>query len=173
MVSNLDYEDYRRQRVKLVQEKLEKNRIPLLTKTDIREIADALHTMNSHRLNHYRFLNPQNNTLEDIKNSFKELLHGIPKHVHELDSSIEPLLDRPFHELDSVECAVMRLGVYELKYRIDVPYKVVINEAIELAKTFGAEESHKYVNSILDQLAKNFRELEVNAARSSSKRTVS
>lgn len=104
---------------------------------------------------------------------FKELLHGIPKHVHELDSNIEPLLDRPFHELDSVECAVMRLGAYELKYRIDVPYKVVINEAIELAKTFGAEESHKYVNSILDQLAKNLRQVEVNTARSSSKRTVS
>jgi N utilization substance protein B len=103
---------------------------------------------------------------------FKELIHQIPAQVDELDGFIEPLLDRPFHELDSVEVAVMRMGVYELKNRIDIPYKVVINEAIELAKTFGAEESHKYVNSILDRVAKQLREVEVNAAKLTTRRPI-
>jgi N utilization substance protein B len=64
----------------------------------------------------------------------------------------------------------MRLGVYELQHRIDIPYRVVINEAVELAKIFGAEEGHKYVNSILDRVAKKIRSIEVNAKRSSSNR---
>jgi N utilization substance protein B len=111
---------------------------------------------------------------QDMKNAdikyFKELLHQVPAHVKELDERISPLLDRPFHELDPVECAIMRLGVYELQHRIDIPYRVVINEAVELAKIFGAEEGHKYVNSILDRVAKKIRSIEVNAKRSSSNR---
>jgi N utilization substance protein B len=110
---------------------------------------------------------------QDMKNAdikyFKELLHQVPAHVKELDEHISPLLDRPFHELDPVECAVMRLGVYELQHRIDIPYRVVINEAVELAKIFGAEEGHKYVNSILDKVAKKIRSIEVNAKKSSNR----
>lgn len=111
----------------------------------------------------------------DMKNVdvkyFKELLHKVPAHVEELDEHIKPLIDRPFKELDPVECAIMRLGVYELQHRIDIPYKVVINEAVELAKVFGAEEGHKYVNSILDRIAKKLRAIEVKA-KSSPKRSV-
>jgi N utilization substance protein B len=105
----------------------------------------------------------------DIK-YFKELLHQVPARVKELDEHISPLLDRPFNELDPVECAIMRLGVYELQHRIDIPYKVVINEAVELTKIFGAEEGHKYVNSILDKVAKKLRSIEINAKKSSSNR---
>ncbi len=111
---------------------------------------------------------------QDMKNTdikyFKELLHQVPAHVQELDEHISPLLDRPFNELDPVECAIMRLGVYELQHRIDIPYKVVINEAVELTKIFGAEEGHKYVNSILDKVAKKLRSIEVNAKKSFSNR---
>ena len=93
---------------------------------------------------------------QDMKNAdikyFKELLHQVPAHVKELDEHISPLLDRPFHELDPVECAVMRLGVYELQHRIDIPYRVVINEAVELAKRYGSEESGSFVNGILDRV---------------------
>jgi N utilization substance protein B len=109
----------------------------------------------------------------DMKNVdlkyFKELLHKVPAHVQELDDHISPLLDRPFSELDPVECAIMRLGVYEFQYRLDIPYKVVINEAVELAKIFGAEEGHKYVNSILDRVAKKIRSIEINAKKSTSR----
>jgi len=108
-------------------------------------------------------------TEHDMKNVdlkyFKELLHQVPAHVQELDDHISPLLDRPFNELDPVECAIMRLGVYEFQHRIDIPYRVVINEAVELAKIFGAEEGHKYVNSILDKVAKKIRSIEVNARK--------
>ncbi|WP_455212823.1 transcription antitermination factor NusB [Kaarinaea lacus] len=111
---------------------------------------------------------------QDMKNTdikyFKELLHQVPAHVQELDDHITPLLDRPFSELDPVECAIMRLGIYELQHRIDIPYKVVINEAVELTKIFGAEEGHKYVNSILDKAAKKLRSIEVSAKKSSSNR---
>lgn len=109
-------------------------------------------------------------TEQDMKNVdlkyFKELLHKVPAHAGELDEHIAPLLDRPFKELDPVECAIMRLGVYEFQYRLDIPYRVVINEAVELAKIFGAEEGHKYVNSILDRVAKKLRSIEVNARKS-------
>lgn len=98
---------------------------------------------------------------------FEELLHQVPKHAEELDGLFGPLLDRPVTELDPVEHAVIRLGAYELLYRPDVPYRVVINEGVELAKIFGAEDGHKYVNSILDGLARTLREAEVKAAASS------
>jgi N utilization substance protein B len=103
---------------------------------------------------------------------FRELIKEIPAQVEDLDKQIEPFLDRPFHELDAVECAIMRLGVYELKSRPDIPYKVVINEAIELSKMFGAEESHKYINGILDRVAKNLRAVEVNAAKLTTRRSL-
>jgi N utilization substance protein B len=96
---------------------------------------------------------------------FKELLHEVPAHLDVIDEWITPKLDRPFVEIDPIECAVMRLAVYELLHRIDIPYRVVINEAVELTKTFGAEDGFKYVNSIIDSLAKEIRKVEVNARR--------
>lgn len=94
---------------------------------------------------------------------FNELLHNIPQCKNELDDHFAPLLDRRVDELDLVELAILRIGTYELSKRIDVPYKVVINEGIELAKRFGATESHKYINGILDKLAVRLRSAEANA----------
>ncbi len=84
---------------------------------------------------------------------FKQILNGIYQQFNELDAAYSPLLDRKFNELDPIELAILRIGSYELKY-CDIPFKVVINESVELAKGFGAEQSHKYINSILDKLAK-------------------
>lgn len=86
---------------------------------------------------------------------FKKLLHGIPQELKNLDSSFGSFLDRDISQLDVIELVILRIGSYELKYCPDVPFKVVINESVELAKRFGAEQSHKYVNSILDKLANN------------------
>ena len=96
---------------------------------------------------------------------FHELLHEIPGNVNELDSHFEPHLDRAKDELDQVELAILRIGTYELAKRIDVPYRVVINEGVELAKIFGATDSHKYVNGILDKVAQKLRLMEINAHR--------
>lgn len=92
---------------------------------------------------------------------FQELLRGVAKEAAELDEAIRPYLGRLPEELDVVEKAVLRLATYELTKRIDVPYKVVINEAIELAKGFGAEESHKFVNGVLDKAVKTLRKHEL------------
>ncbi|UTW03123.1 transcription antitermination factor NusB [Amphritea atlantica] len=96
---------------------------------------------------------------------FNELLHGVPANVAELDRAYEPFLDRALDDLDPIERAVLRIGSFELIYRIVVPYKVVINESVDLAKIFGATESHKYVNGILDKLAARVRMTEINAKR--------
>ena len=100
---------------------------------------------------------------------FGELLHKVPANVEELDNYIAPLLDRGLDKLDPTEHAILRLGTYEMVYRVDVPYRVVINEGVELAKTFGAEDGHKYVNSILDGMAKQHRANEIKAPSSRSK----
>jgi len=98
---------------------------------------------------------------------FHDLLHQVPAHLEELESHFIPLLDRDLAQVDPIERAILRLGTYELVYRLDVPYKVVINESVELAKTFGAEDGHKYVNSILDGVARTLRAVEVKATKAS------
>lgn|SRR5690554_885376 len=92
---------------------------------------------------------------------FSELLHQIPAHLDEIDAHLRPFLDRPIEEVDPVERAILRIGAYEFQFRPDVPYRVVINEAVELAKTFGAEQGHKYVNGVLDKVAKELRAVEM------------
>jgi N utilization substance protein B len=94
---------------------------------------------------------------------FQELLHQVPKHLEELDAQIAPALDRTLAEVDPVERAILRIGAYELQFRPDVPYRVVINEAVELAKVFGGEQGYKYVNSVLDKVARNLRVTEMKA----------
>lgn len=96
---------------------------------------------------------------------FHEILHGVPRQKSELDSTFEPCLDRPLAEIDPVELAILRLSTYELRNRIDVPYKVVINEGIELAKTFGATDGHKFVNGVLDKLAPRLRAAELRGGK--------
>jgi N utilization substance protein B len=92
---------------------------------------------------------------------FHDALSGIAAGQDSLLETIIPHLDRDLSEIDPVEKAVLLIGAYELKERIDIPYKVVINESVELAKQFGATDSFKYVNSILDQLAKLYRSVEL------------
>ncbi|AAU37582.1 transcription antitermination factor NusB [[Mannheimia] succiniciproducens] len=84
---------------------------------------------------------------------FRKLFRQTVENIPSVDSTMAPYLDRSANELDPIEKAILRLAVYELKYELDVPYKVVINEAIEVAKTFGAEDSHKYINGVLDKIA--------------------
>ncbi|MBW0280502.1 transcription antitermination factor NusB [Shewanella xiamenensis] len=83
---------------------------------------------------------------------FRELFAGVATKKIQLDELIIPHLDRPIDEVSPVEKAIVRLAAYELTFRKDVPFKVAINEAIELAKAFGADESHKFVNGLLDKL---------------------
>lgn len=111
-----------------------------------------------------QFLTEQDMTKVDVP-YFRELLHQIPAHLDTLDDHIIPLLDRPLSEVDPVERALLRMGAYELAFRPDIPYRVVINEAVELAKIFGGEAGYKYVNSILDKLAHKLRELETSNRR--------
>lgn len=84
---------------------------------------------------------------------FRKLFRNIVANLDAVDSVMAEFLDRTSEELTPIEKAILRLAVYELKYEPDVPYKVVINEAIEVAKTFGAEDSHKYINGVLDKVA--------------------
>ncbi len=88
---------------------------------------------------------------------FSALLYGVPANVTALDKHLQPILDRPVAQLDPVERAILRMGVFELTHREDIPWRVVINECVELAREFGAEQSHKYVNGILDNLARRTR----------------
>ncbi|NNF96716.1 MAG: transcription antitermination factor NusB [Halobacteria archaeon] len=94
---------------------------------------------------------------------FRELISKIPLHCEELDGHIAPLISRPLDEVDLVELAVLRLGTYELLYHPEIPYRVVINEAVELAKMFGADQGHRFVNGIMDRLAASLRTVEVQA----------
>ncbi|MBV2128039.1 transcription antitermination factor NusB [Arsukibacterium indicum] len=88
---------------------------------------------------------------------FQDILRGVVLHHSKLDEALKPYLERPFEDIDLVEKAVLRVSAYELKYRLDVPYKVIINEAIELAKAFAADDSHKFVNGILDKAVRVLR----------------
>lgn len=99
---------------------------------------------------------------------FDQLVRQVPLHIHELDDHLIPYIDREISEIDPVERAILRVGAYELEFHPEVPYKVVINEAVELAKTFGAEHGHKYVNGVLDKVAAKLRAVEINAAQQPS-----
>ncbi len=94
---------------------------------------------------------------------FQAILHGVTRRADELDASFEPLLDRKLSELDPIELSLLRLGAFELSERIDVPYRVVINESVALAKKFGASESFRYINGVLDRLASELRSAETSA----------
>ncbi|MDR5612272.1 MAG: transcription antitermination factor NusB [Arsenophonus sp.] len=102
------------------------------------------------------FLSEQDMSDVDVT-YFRELLNGVSTHVLELDKKMAPYLSRQLGELGQVEKAVLRLAMFELCYRDDVPDKVAINEAIELAKVFGAEESHKFINGALDKVVATVR----------------
>jgi len=91
---------------------------------------------------------------------FRDLVGGVVEHLGELDSALEGCLDRGVERVDLVERAILRLGAYEFAHHPEIPYRVVINEAVELAKVFGAEQGHRYVNGVLDRLARSLRATE-------------
>jgi transcription antitermination protein NusB len=96
---------------------------------------------------------------------FDVLLHGAIKQAATLRESLAPLIDRPIEQLSPVEHAALLIGAYELSTHIEIPYKVVINEAVELTKSFGGIDGHKYVNGVLDKFAVKVREVEVGNAK--------
>ncbi len=100
---------------------------------------------------------------EAQKSYFTELFHGVPKNLQVIDETLTQFVDRPVDTIDPVERAILRIGTYELLNRLDMPYRVIINEGINLAKYFGADGSHKYVNGILDKIAQQKRAVEINA----------
>jgi N utilization substance protein B len=93
------------------------------------------------------------------------VLHGVIRDSEPLSADIAPCLDRPIEQLSPVERAVLLVAAFELKNHLDIPYRVVINEAVELAKTFGGADGYKYVNGVLDKLAAKLRVAEIEAAR--------
>ena len=96
---------------------------------------------------------------------FRELLSGVTGNLERLDQALSPSLDRAINSVDPVERAILRLGVYELADKPEIPYKVVINEAVELAKIYGADQGHKYINGVLDKVAQQLRAFEVKAGK--------
>ena len=96
---------------------------------------------------------------------FDALLHGCAEQAAVLDALILPMLDRKLTELSPIEHAVLWIGAYELQHCIDIPWRVVLNECIDLAKEFGGTDGHKYVNAVLNQLAPQLRATEVEADR--------
>ena len=94
---------------------------------------------------------------------FDEQFPAISNSQDELEKKIDELIDRPLKQLDPVELAILLIGVYELESRIDIPYRVVINECVNLTKRFGSIEGHKYINACLDLAAKSLREIEIRA----------
>jgi N utilization substance protein B len=112
-----------------------------------------------------QFAHEQANEVADLE-YFEDLVHGVDKHCEELDTALAPFLDRDIEQVDPIERAVLRIAAYELRQRRDVPYRVVINEAIETSKRFGAEHGHTYVNGVLDHAAAEWRAVEVQSSKS-------
>jgi N utilization substance protein B len=109
-----------------------------------------------------QFRHEQDMEVADLE-YFEDLLQGVETHVGKLDAAIKPYVDREVEQIDPIERAALRLAAYELKYRPDVPDRVVINEAIEVTKRFGADHGHSYVNGVLDKLAGELRSTEKGA----------
>lgn len=117
--------------------------------------------------------NPMPRVIEDFRHEqdmqiadleyFEDLLRGVETHRDELDAGLAPCLDREIARVDPIERAVLRLAAYELRFRADVPYRVVLNEAVEVSKRFGSEQGHTYVNGVLDKLARAWRGVEYGA----------
>lgn len=92
---------------------------------------------------------------------FNHILHDIPKHLSALEASLEPFLDRPINQLNPVELAVLRLGAYELLHCPEVPYRVVLDESVSLTREFGSQDGYRYVNGVLNTMARTVRAIEI------------
>lgn len=106
-----------------------------------------------------QFRHEQDMEIADV-GYFEDLVRGVVDHLEEIDGGLAGFTDRAIAEIDPVERAVLRIAAYELRFRPDVPFRVVLNEAIETSKRFGAEHAHSYVNGVLDQAARAWRPAE-------------
>jgi transcription antitermination protein NusB len=101
---------------------------------------------------------------EDIEGAdreyFTELVKGCVGQSEKINATVKPFIDRPLDQLDPVETAILMIGMYELINRIEIPFRVVINEGVDLTKRFGATDAHKYVNAVLDRAAREIRAAE-------------
>ncbi|MBP7370956.1 MAG: transcription antitermination factor NusB [Arenimonas sp.] len=111
-----------------------------------------------------QFSNEQDMEVADL-DYFDALVRGVIANQPALDEALAMYVDRPMEQVDPIERAVLRLAAFELRDRLDVPYRVIINEAIEIAKRFGSDHGHTYVNGVLDQAAGQWRVAEINARR--------
>ena len=111
-----------------------------------------------------QFAHEQAHAIADLE-YFEDLVRGVVRHRASLDEALLPFLDRTVEEVDPIERAVLRIAAYELIHRLDVPYRVVLNEAIETAKRFGSEHGHTYINGVLDHAAVEWRPAEAQARR--------
>jgi N utilization substance protein B len=98
------------------------------------------------------------------KAHFESLAHGVIERAGDLQAALQPFLDRPAQQLSPIEHALLLIGAYELMFAVDLPYRVAINEAVELAKAYGGTDGHKYVNGVLDKLASQVRPAETKRA---------
>jgi len=111
-----------------------------------------------------QFQHEQDMEVADLE-YFEALVRGVHAHVAELDAALAKFVDRDIAQVDPIERAVLRIAAFELRHRPDVPYRVVINEAIETTKRFGADQGHTYVNGVLDKAAAEWRSAEFNSRR--------
>ena len=111
-----------------------------------------------------QFAHEQAHEVADLE-YFEDLVQGVDRHRSELDAALAPFLDRGIEEVDPIERAMLRIATYELQHRLDVPYRVIIDEAIKTVKRFGSEHGHTYVNGVLDHAAAQWRALEMQAGR--------
>lgn len=107
-----------------------------------------------------QFVDDQDMTKAD-EAYFQELLYQVVAGLAQIDAVLAPYLDRPPEQVDPVERAILRIAAYELMSRLDIPYRVVLNEAVEMAKKFGAEQGHRFVNGVLDKAARQLRSSEI------------
>ena len=112
-----------------------------------------------------QFAHEQAHEVADLE-YFEDLVRGVMKHVGELDGALAEFVDREVEQVDPIERAALRIAAYELRHRPDIPYRVVINEAIDTTKRFGSEHGHTYVNGVLDHAAAAWRTAEFQSARS-------
>lgn len=111
-----------------------------------------------------QFAHEQAHEVADLE-YFEDLMQGVDRHRRDLDAALTPFLDRGIEEVDPIERAMLRIATYELQHRLDVPYRVIIDEALKTVKRFGSEHGHTYVNGVLDHAAAQWRALEMQASR--------
>jgi N utilization substance protein B len=108
----------------------------------------------------------ESDRLKNVQRSyFSELLRGVPKELAAIDDALKMFVDRPVEKIDPVERAILRMSIFELFHRLDIPYRVILNEAVSLSKIYGAQDGYKYINGVLDKIAHRYRADEVAMAK--------